>query len=497
MRHLDEGEIHAWLDGAVASDEATRIEAHIAACATCAAEVATARGLIAGASRILLALDSVPGGVIPVRSSNSAGTAIAGAAQADRVASNAADDLARQRTKTTERRHVPWFSRPWTRIAAGLVLAAGIGTVAARRDVDGSNRVTIELRTESAADAREPLPAAVPAADAFGVGSGAGAGIGSVAAGSATASGTPSTGTTATAGAPVRAAVSLPAPVAQRGATAVGERTAAVRDRAAGQAPQAGAANAASAVAEQTAVAAADMALKARQASAPAVTPPPPAPTAPPVVASAREESRAQAERAGGGGGAGGAVAGARASQQPDSARRLNQTLRLSEVVVTGVTEPTSSVRMGFAVSRASLAGSCYALELGPMANVPRGEMELPRTMRIRLADLQNIATDAVRAETRGADLLGDSLAQRRTLARPALAQAAAAASRVPEPLETVEWESTARDSVVARRLVGIDVIVLRLGIAGDVVSGTATAQTATTPPVPVTGRRISCDGSF
>ena len=63
--HLDEGTIHAWLDGALDAEEASRVERHAAECATCAAAVAEARGLVAGASRILSALDGVPGGVVP------------------------------------------------------------------------------------------------------------------------------------------------------------------------------------------------------------------------------------------------------------------------------------------------------------------------------------------------------------------------------------------------------------------------------------------------
>jgi anti-sigma factor RsiW len=65
MQHLDEGTIHAWLDGALDAEESARVEEHTAACATCAAAVADARGLVAGASRILSALDDVPAGVIP------------------------------------------------------------------------------------------------------------------------------------------------------------------------------------------------------------------------------------------------------------------------------------------------------------------------------------------------------------------------------------------------------------------------------------------------
>ena len=65
MQHPEEGTIHAWLDGALDAEEAARVEQHVAECATCAGAVAEARGLIAGASRILSALDDVPAGVTP------------------------------------------------------------------------------------------------------------------------------------------------------------------------------------------------------------------------------------------------------------------------------------------------------------------------------------------------------------------------------------------------------------------------------------------------
>ena len=67
MQHLDEGTIHGWLDGALAPEESRAAETHVAECRDCAAAVAEARGLIAGASRVLLALDNVPAEVLPVR----------------------------------------------------------------------------------------------------------------------------------------------------------------------------------------------------------------------------------------------------------------------------------------------------------------------------------------------------------------------------------------------------------------------------------------------
>ncbi len=65
MQHPDEGTIHAWLDGALTLEEANGVESHAAQCEQCSAVIAEARGLVAASSRILLALDDVPRGVIP------------------------------------------------------------------------------------------------------------------------------------------------------------------------------------------------------------------------------------------------------------------------------------------------------------------------------------------------------------------------------------------------------------------------------------------------
>jgi anti-sigma factor RsiW len=65
MQHLEEGTIHAWLDGELPADEAAAAEAHVRECAQCSAAVAEARGLIAASTRILTALDDVPSRVIP------------------------------------------------------------------------------------------------------------------------------------------------------------------------------------------------------------------------------------------------------------------------------------------------------------------------------------------------------------------------------------------------------------------------------------------------
>ncbi|MEP6690415.1 MAG: carboxypeptidase-like regulatory domain-containing protein [Gemmatimonadaceae bacterium] len=83
--HVDEGTIHAWLDGALPPVERVAVEAHVAACAACAAAVAEARGLIAASARILSSLDDVPAGVIPNATPVSVERIMAAAAQPARA----------------------------------------------------------------------------------------------------------------------------------------------------------------------------------------------------------------------------------------------------------------------------------------------------------------------------------------------------------------------------------------------------------------------------
>jgi len=56
--HPDEGTIHAWLDRQLDDLAAATLEAHLQRCDECAERVAEARGLIAGTSRVLSALDA-------------------------------------------------------------------------------------------------------------------------------------------------------------------------------------------------------------------------------------------------------------------------------------------------------------------------------------------------------------------------------------------------------------------------------------------------------
>lgn len=96
MSRPDEGMIHAWLDGELAPEEATRVAELAESDPEWRAAVADARGFIAASSRIVGALDAVPGGVVP-----------------------------RSTLRTRPQRRV----RSWIGIAAGFVLVAGTAYV--------------------------------------------------------------------------------------------------------------------------------------------------------------------------------------------------------------------------------------------------------------------------------------------------------------------------------------------------------------------------------
>ena len=142
--HPDEGTIHAWLDGALGALESARLEEHTAGCAACSARIAEARGLIAGASRVVGLLDEQPAPLIRPASTPTAGT-----------------DLSVWRMlRVTPAR---------ASIAAVLVVAVGIGLTRGHLGVDtrskplesagpGAPRTVAEMPS----DASAPLP---PASD--------------------------------------------------------------------------------------------------------------------------------------------------------------------------------------------------------------------------------------------------------------------------------------------------------------------------------------------
>lgn len=154
MRHLDEGTIHTWLDGALPPDESQRAEAHVAACETCAAAVAEARGLIAASSRILGTLDDVPAGVIPGRVPD-------------------ADALAALRARRAAERPARrwWMDRRFA-AAAAITFIAATATLVARQGgapmtdaaLDTSERTSVAAPTPPApAPSPSPTPASTSA----------------------------------------------------------------------------------------------------------------------------------------------------------------------------------------------------------------------------------------------------------------------------------------------------------------------------------------------
>ncbi len=147
MSHLDEGTLHAWLDGALPPDESARVEAHVAECATCAAAAAEARGVIAASSRILSALDDVPGGVIP-DGGHDAGVRSLAELRAAR---------SRQRTVRWARRFAP-IAAVVAFVAVGIVVARTPSVTLDSRE--SAQSVTLRATSPEAA----PAPAAADTA---------------------------------------------------------------------------------------------------------------------------------------------------------------------------------------------------------------------------------------------------------------------------------------------------------------------------------------------
>lgn len=136
----DEGLIHAWLDGELSPDEAARVERLVREDPEWAAAASEARGLMAASSRILGALDVVPGDVLP---------------QGSRAAPAAGAAAARSRSR---------FSvRPWMRVAAGLVLVVGTAVIVNDRAGVDAAFETVAAPAPAVAEDRAAAQAAAPA----------------------------------------------------------------------------------------------------------------------------------------------------------------------------------------------------------------------------------------------------------------------------------------------------------------------------------------------
>jgi Ca-activated chloride channel family protein len=139
--HLEEGTVHTWLDGAFDADAAAEVAAHVKGCAACAALVAEARGLLAGSSRILSALDVTPAGVVPAEDATRT---------AARIAASVPMSVPQpKRTADKARRIQPW----WYSAAAAAVLVVGVGGTVWMR---GGRELAERPVADAAREVREP-----------------------------------------------------------------------------------------------------------------------------------------------------------------------------------------------------------------------------------------------------------------------------------------------------------------------------------------------------
>ena len=162
-RHLDEGTIHAWLDDAFDASQAAVVAAHVDACERCRESVAEARGFIAGASRMVRALDAVPSGVVPQEDVERVAARIVAAASVDAV----------QITPIAARARGAWYTRSVVRSAAAvLVMVAGGGYLLSRGPEDSVQDIgsrVVDSVSRASASAPVVAPSAPPVADASSV----------------------------------------------------------------------------------------------------------------------------------------------------------------------------------------------------------------------------------------------------------------------------------------------------------------------------------------
>ena len=161
--HSDEGTLHAWLDGALAPADASALETHVTGCEACQARVAEARGLIAGASRVVRALDSAAaggGGLKDASLAAGASASHASTASAMSAAMTAAMAPASTPTAGGSMWRLMRVTPTRAAIAAALIVALGITLTRDRSAVP-------QLETASrgsALPAAASAPAAAPAA---------------------------------------------------------------------------------------------------------------------------------------------------------------------------------------------------------------------------------------------------------------------------------------------------------------------------------------------
>ena len=144
MQHLEEGTIHAWIDGALSPAESRDVEAHLATCTACRELAAEARGLVAASSRILTALDDVPSDVIPIAAPSS-------------VASTEVRPIQRGVRRM-------WATPIWMRTAAAVVIVAGASALVwtAKLNSPETKSAMLLMDTSVVDSAEETLASATP-----------------------------------------------------------------------------------------------------------------------------------------------------------------------------------------------------------------------------------------------------------------------------------------------------------------------------------------------
>jgi hypothetical protein len=152
--HPDEGTIHAWLDRQLDDATTATLEAHLQRCDECAERVAEARGLIAGASRVVASLDA----------------ADAPAASAERAGAPASRPWGPAILPTTRALGLPAFRFTPARSAIAAVLVVAVATAIVHENQQPSSKLA-SIAAESAAAVRSgvtpiasaPSVAAAPA----------------------------------------------------------------------------------------------------------------------------------------------------------------------------------------------------------------------------------------------------------------------------------------------------------------------------------------------
>lgn len=173
MQHLDEGTIHAWIDGELPADEAARVEAHAKSCQSCSAMVAEARGLVAASSRIVSALDATPGGVLPAFGARKAPRRWMTAKVSTAIAATlviAAGTVVTMRGRVDMPPQTPTAAVPHDSVTYAPAVQPGPSPSEAGRPVDHAPSPTVAQRRENragrvAAETSEPK-VAIPAAAA-------------------------------------------------------------------------------------------------------------------------------------------------------------------------------------------------------------------------------------------------------------------------------------------------------------------------------------------